>query len=85
MTTTQLHGRSPIHAYLSDDSHGNWHDFAAAHGVSVSALLEELGQEINPKKMGEDFDINLAVNLATIIKRARKTDARRRRRSGTRS
>lgn len=85
MTATQRDGRSGLHAYLSDDSHGNWRDFADAHGVSVSALLEELGQEINPKKMGEDFDMNLAVNLATIIKRARKTDARRRHRGGSRS
>lgn len=80
MTATRIDGRAPIHAYVSDCSHGNWHDFAAAHGVSVSALLEELGQEMNSKKMGDDFDINLAVNLATIIKRARKTDSKRRRR-----
>lgn len=70
--------RAAIHAYVSKRCHYLWHGFAAANGVSVSALIEEIGQEMD--KMGEDFDINLAINFDTVVRRARKTDALRRRR-----
>lgn len=70
MTTTT---RRAIHAYLSNDAHEAWHDFAAQHGVSVSGLLEAYGQSIEslPKAQVE-----------ALVKETRKIDATRRRRRG---
>jgi hypothetical protein len=35
--------RKALHAYLSDEAHERWQDYAA-NGISVSALLEALAQ-----------------------------------------
>lgn len=67
MTTTD---RRALHAFVSDEAHSQWHDFAAEQGVSVSALLEALAPELRLlSKRGE-----------AIVKAARKIDAERRRR-----
>lgn len=67
--------RKALHAYLSDEAHEAWHERSAAHGVSVSGLLEAIGQYIAEDPEGEDFGSG-----AEIIKSARQIDTQRRRR-----
>ena len=61
--------RRALHAYLSDAAHDSWHDTAAAHGVSASALLEALAPELAALP-----------NLRRVVSVARQVDASRRRR-----
>ena len=68
--------RRALHAYLSKDAHKAWHSFAASHGVSVSALLEALGQELETAS-----DPSLPVGSADLVASARSVDAERRKRS----
>lgn len=62
--------RKALHAYLSDESHDAWHDYAAEKGVSVSGLLEAIAQTgtLSWKDNSE------------VVKAARKIDVERRRR-----
>lgn len=46
MTATQSGTRKALHAYVSDDCHDHWHDYADDNGMSVSALLEALGPQL---------------------------------------
>lgn len=69
-----MKSRKAVHAYLSDEAHDQWQEFAATQGVSVSAILEALAPEFSGAADGE-FD--------KLIKEARRIDARRRRRSTT--
>jgi hypothetical protein len=73
--------RKALHAFLSDDAHDAWHDFAAEHGVSVSALLEELATELDLTR-GTASD-TLDTRITTVIGRARRLDVARRRRNRT--
>ena len=59
-----------IHAYLTIDAHDAWHKQAAEVGVSVSALLEAMAE-----------DLPVFLRDEEVIKRARKVDVQRRRRS----
>lgn len=68
--------RKALHAYLSDEAHDAWHDRAAAHGVSVSALLESIAQYIAKDPESDDFGQG-----ADIIRTARSIDTERRRRN----
>jgi hypothetical protein len=68
--------RKALHAYLSDDAHEAWHDRAAEHGVSVSALLESIAQYIADDPASDDFGSG-----ADIIRSARSIDTERRRRN----
>jgi hypothetical protein len=79
MTTTKKIEQKPrraLHAYLSDEAHEAWHDFAAENGVSVSALLEVLNAPLN-----SDLDAPVVDVMNDVIPAARATDASRRRRS----
>ena len=64
--------RKALHAYVSDDAHDQWHDFAAGQGVSVSAMIEALAPQFADAD-DEAFE--------TLVKAARRIDAKRRRRS----
>jgi hypothetical protein len=67
--------RRALHAFVSSDAHDGWHDYAGAHGVSTSALLEVIG-----KSLAEDVTslrMNLHVDAARMVDAAN----RRRRRS----
>ena len=67
MTTSD---RRALHAFVSDQAHDRWHDFAAEQGVSVSAVLEALAPVL------ADLDGQGDV----VVKAARRIDAERRRR-----
>lgn len=71
-------GRKALHAYVSDDAHDQWHEFAAEQGVSVSAILEALAPELNLEN--EVSTEQMKDRLDTVVKSARKIDAQRRRR-----
>jgi len=51
MPTTK-EDRKALHAYVSDDAHETWHQVAADQGVSVSAVLQVLG-DLNPEQLAE--------------------------------
>lgn len=72
--------RRALHAYLSDEAHEAWHEFAAENGVSVSALLEVLSAPLN-----SDLEAPVVDVLNDVIPAARATDASRRRRSGNKA
>jgi len=65
--------RKALHAYVIDGAHDQWHEFAAEHGVSVSAMLEALAPELD--------HIAETNGTAELITTARKIDAKRRRRT----
>lgn len=62
--------RKALHAYVSDVAHEQWHGFAAEQGVSVSAMLEVLGGELE----------NSGDRYHQLVVAARRIDAARRRR-----
>lgn len=70
--------RKALHAYVSDDAHDNWHNFAAEQGVSVSAILEALAPELDMKASITHQELGDRLNM--VVKSARKIDADRRRR-----
>lgn len=70
--------RKAIHAYLSPEAHGAWHEFAAEHGVSVSGLLEAIGAEWHEKMAANKLDSS---EYESLTRAARKIDAQRRRRA----
>ncbi len=65
--------RRALHAYVSDQAHDQWHDFAAEQGVSVSAVLEALTAKLDAIEL-------IAGTLDDVIVNARGIDAQRRRR-----
>ena len=71
-------GRKALHAYVSDDAHDQWHEFAAEQGVSVSAILEALAPELDLENAESAEQMKDRLN--TVVKSARMIDARRRRR-----
>jgi hypothetical protein len=64
-------GRKALHAYVSDEAHDSWHEAAAEHGVSVSAILEALAPIVDRLMVDEPY----------LARNARKVDAARRRRN----
>lgn len=76
-TQTKPNARRALHAYVSDDAHDAWHDFAAENGVTVSGLLEAL----TPHLQATADDRSLETAFEDSIKAARAVDAQRRRRS----
>ena len=63
--------RKALHAYLSDEAHEAWHEAAAEHGVSASAILEALAPIVDRLMVDEPY----------LARNARKVDASRRRRN----
>lgn len=72
--------KKALHAFVSDEAHEHWHEFAAEQGVSVSAILEALGTELFAE-VADDEDRNCPITLDVVVKKARRLDAERRRRS----
>lgn len=68
--------RKAIHAYLTNEAHDSWHDFAAENGVSVSGLLEAIAQDWAEKLKSN----KPSKETEALIKEARRVDAVRRRR-----
>jgi hypothetical protein len=62
-------GRRMLNAYLTEEAHDGWHEFAREHGVTVSALLEVLGRRL---RAGELPD------RSSMVAEARGIDAQRR-------
>ena len=73
-TSNHPNDRKALHAYVSDDAHDHWHDTCAAHGISVSALLEALAPELSDMLDADDV----------LVKSARSVDVARRRRKDAR-
>jgi hypothetical protein len=71
------HARKALHAYVSDNAHDQWHEFAAHQGVSVSAILEALGPALTGTTSPEAV---ASIDLSNVVSQARHIDARRRRR-----
>jgi hypothetical protein len=69
--------RRALHAYLSEDAHDGWHDFAAEQGVSVSALLEVIGGTLTSSS-----DLSQEWTVGKLVMAARRLGADRRRRVG---
>jgi len=76
MPKATTESRKALHAYLSDGAHEAWHERAAEHGVSVSALLEAIAKYIAQDPASDDFGSG-----AEIITTARSIDTERRRRN----
>lgn len=68
--------RRALHAFLSDEAHESWHEVATELGVSVSGMLEAMAFEL-PKPPSESA---LGNRVETLVKKARRIDAERRRR-----
>ncbi len=61
-------------AVVSEQAHQLWHDFAAANGVSISALVEVLTSVAAPGEPSTDPS-----DLSLVIMQARQIDNLRRR------
>lgn len=80
--TMKTSNRRALHAYVSDEAHDAWHDFAAENGVTVSGFLEALTPHLLAAADAADGDaVSLEAAWADSIKGARAVDAQRRRRS----
>jgi len=66
-----------VHAYLSDGAHETWQDVATEYGVSVSGLIEAMGLDL---QLPADEQV-IGPRLEGLVKRARRIDADRRRRT----
>jgi len=71
--------RRAIHAYLTVDSHDVWHTVSEEAGVSLSGFLEALANDMKEHAP----DAGGHPRWETVIKSARKIDAKRRRRGPT--
>lgn len=66
--------RQALHAYLGQEAHAGWQDFAEQNGVSATSLCEVIGVDLGGAVLtGDDI-------FPDLVKRARKIDAQRRRR-----
>lgn len=76
-------GRNALHAYLTEQSHGAWHQMAADNGVSLTGLLHAVGMEMDELKgTAEDYtELGETPEWKARIKHARRFDAARRRRA----
>jgi hypothetical protein len=68
--------RRALHAFLSDAAHDSWHRVAGELGVSVSGMLEAMAFELDKP----ESESALGDRAGTLVQRARKIDAERRRR-----
>ena len=65
--------RKAIHAYVTDIAKDAWEEFAACQGVSVTGLIEALGQELAEEDPESD-------DRRPWVKAARRIDVERRKR-----
>ncbi len=72
--------RKAIHAFLTPESHEAWHDFAAEHGVSVSAMIEAMAGDWSERRNGDGDGYDLP-EVDELARNARRIDAQRRRRA----
>lgn len=62
---------------MSPKAHERWHQFAAEEGVSVSALIEAISQDLEDP--GSDVS-TMRSRMVVAVASARRIDAERRRR-----
>lgn len=74
-TQTVINERRALHAYLSEHSHDGWHDFAAKNGVSVSALLEVIGDSLADN--ANTLRVSVHVDAARVLDAMRRKRRRR--------
>lgn len=65
--------RPPIHGHVTQQAHDGWHDFAANHGPTVSALLEVIG--------GRLADGETKIDMKALAREALQIDVAHRRRN----
>lgn len=70
-TRADANDRKALHAYMSDEAHETWHDYAARMGISVSGLLEALADQGALDTFAESSE---------VVQNARRVDTDRRRR-----
>ena len=84
MTTTEpitaRPERQAIHGYVTHEAHLAWHEHAAEHGVSVSALLEALGPMLLDT-VTTDPAATWRDEVAKAVRIARRVDVANRRRN----
>jgi hypothetical protein len=68
--------RAALHAYLTQAAHNTIQNYADEHGVSVTALLQALAEELQFEIDASGYDVRL-----DWARRARKVDVGRRSRS----
>lgn len=68
-----------LHAYLSVDAHAALHRFADENGVSLTGLMEALGNDLADEMAAGADPMDLRQDW---VRYARKIDAQRRRRGG---
>ena len=73
-TSQGQNDRKALHAYMSDEAHETWHDYAARMGVSVSGLLEALADQ---------GALDSFTEASEVVQDARRVDTDRRRRRPT--
>lgn len=72
--------RPAIHAYLTEEAHEAWQEFSRQGGCSVTAAIEDIGQDLKVRL--EKGDVDNDDELRAWSRRARAIDSTRRRRSG---
>ena len=72
--------RQAIHGYVTHEAHQSWHEHAADHGVSVSALLEALGPMLLDT-LTTDPAATWRDEVAKAVRIARRVDVANRRRN----
>ena len=71
--------RKGLHAYVSEEAYLGWHEFAASHRVTVSAMIEVFGRGLGNRVDSEDVDLEDA--LQEVVRIAARIDRERRSRS----
>jgi hypothetical protein len=71
-----------IHAYLTPIAKEAWGVLAEANGTSLTGILEAIGRELHKEIKDNDYEADGL--RPEWVKPARKIDAERRRRKGTR-
>lgn len=65
-------GQKALHAYVTDRAHGLWHEAARDHGISLTAVLEELAPCIS----------DILDDYPEVVREGKFLDADRRTRRG---
>jgi len=68
-----------LQTYVTPEAHRGWHEWCATQGVTFSALLEAIGNEL-----GANPDAPISEPIRTLIGDARRVDTERRRRTVSR-